>query len=180
MSGVLSWARRSPSNPSPATNTSCPSSASDVCAISTTDGSSSTSRTVLTVSYSRGGQTSRSEIHAVSLDSWVFRLVPTPTDRTLSRLARSVQQSQMILVKYTQDVAKLLKNSHSRRPTNLSYSVVGRQGFEPWTPGLKVRCSDQAELTALDTGMLLYGTPRRLFNDTAPLRCYQRPSVVSC
>ena len=28
--------------------------------------------------------------------------------------------------------------------------VVGRQGFEPWTPGLKVRCSDQAELTALN------------------------------
>jgi hypothetical protein len=25
---------------------------------------------------------------------------------------------------------------------------VGRQGFEPWTLGLKVRCSNQAELPA--------------------------------
>ena len=35
---------------------------------------------------------------------------------------------------------------------------MGRQGFEPWTPGLKVRCSDQAELTALNVGKLLYGS----------------------
>ena len=27
-------------------------------------------------------------------------------------------------------------------------TVVGRQGFEPWTLGLKVRCSDQTELPA--------------------------------
>ena len=41
---------------------------------------------------------------------------------------------------------------------------VGRQGFEPWTPGLKVRCSDQAELTALNVGKLLYGTHPLAFN----------------
>ena len=30
--------------------------------------------------------------------------------------------------------------------------MVGRRGFEPWTLGLKVRCSDQAELPARVAG----------------------------
>ena len=31
---------------------------------------------------------------------------------------------------------------------SVAKTMIGRQGFEPWTPGLKVRCSDQTELTA--------------------------------
>ena len=33
-------------------------------------------------------------------------------------------------------------------PSLCGGEVVGRQGFEPWTLGLKVRCSDQTELPA--------------------------------
>ena len=35
-----------------------------------------------------------------------------------------------------------------RNLNSIPKMVVGRQGFEPWTPGLKVRCSNQTELTA--------------------------------
>ena len=57
---------------------------------------------------------------------------------------------------------------------------MGRQGFEPWTPGLKVRCSDQAELTALRTGPLLYVTPHHLFNDIRPTHTLVVISVARC
>ena len=46
------------------------------------------------------------------------------------------------------------KRGASRKPRNafiVGRRVVGRQGFEPWTLGLKVRCSDQTELPALGT-----------------------------
>ena len=36
-------------------------------------------------------------------------------------------------------------DAHDAKYINRGFDslVVGRQGFEPWTPGLKVRCSDQ-------------------------------------
>ena len=43
---------------------------------------------------------------------------------------------------------RLSDSTTSRRWFCLSSSLVGRQGFEPWTLGLKVRCSDQTELPA--------------------------------
>ena len=55
-----------------------------------------------------------------------------------------------------------------RRPSCTANKIVGRQGFEPWTPGLKVRCSDQAELTALNVGKLLYGSTHWL-----SMRCWR-------
>ena len=43
---------------------------------------------------------------------------------------------------------------------------MGRQGFEPWTLGLKVRCSDQTELPARGMGLYVVearnATVRRL------------------
>ena len=41
------------------------------------------------------------------------------------------------------------RNSHS-----IPKMMVGRQGFEPWTLGLKVRCSNQAELPARAAGIV--------------------------
>ena len=40
-------------------------------------------------------------------------------------------------------------NSHPH--TSVARNLVGRVGVEPTTPGLKVRCSDQPELTARGT-----------------------------